>query len=235
MSEQGKDQDVLLCVDDEEYVLNSLTRTFRNYPLRVLTALSGAAALKIMETEPVRVVIADQRMPGMTGTDLLSIVKEKWPRVIRIILSGYAEVSDLILAINEGEIYRFIKKPWDNEALRRLVIRALEHNQVIEDMNALGNQLREFRPDSPVDFNVNYLQNAVRMELSEAKHPLSVEQIVEFIKKVFELKNKDQELETISGALVRQKGKLIFMTEVGESMQLVLEFPIANSGVEDEG
>ncbi|HUT52867.1 MAG TPA: response regulator [bacterium] len=236
MPEDTRPEDVLLCVDDEKYVLSSLERAFRNQPLRLVTALSGAEALKIMEREPVRVLITDQRMPGMTGTELLGRVKERWPHVVRIILSGFSEVADLIQAINEGEVYRFIKKPWDNAVLRDLVGRAMEQSRVMDEMGALKQFLGESgHPDNLVNFRVGYAGNTIKMELTETKHPLSAEQIVECLHKIFNTRRDGKELDAIGGALVKQNGKLTFMTEFGNNLQLVLEFPISKSGGLYEG
>jgi response regulator RpfG family c-di-GMP phosphodiesterase len=236
MTEETRQDDVLLCVDDEEYVLTSLERAFRNHPFKVMTALSGKEALEIMEKEPVRVIISDQRMPGMTGTELLTKVRERWPRVVRIILSGFAEVADLIKAINEGEVYRFIKKPWDNVVLRDLVSRAMEQSKVMDEMSALRKLMEEAgRPENLAKFNVSYLGNTIRMELSETRHPLSPEQIMECLGKIFNLTPGGRELEMLGGALVRQNGKLTFVTEIRDNLQLVLEFPIGKSGGLYEG
>ena len=231
MAEENKHEDVLLCVDDEEYVLSSLERAFRNQPFRVMTALSGKEALAIMENEPVRVLISDQRMPGMAGTELLARVKARWPKVIRIILSCFAEVADLIKAINDGEVYRFIRKPWDNVVLRDLVVRAMEQSKVMDEMAALRQMMADAgRPDNLAKFNVEYNGNTIRMELSETKHPLSAEQIMECLQKIFNLQPNGKELDLISGALVRQNGKLTFVTELKDNLQLVLEFPISKHG-----
>ncbi len=228
MPEEARQEDVLLCVDDEEYVLNSLSRAFRGQPYRLVTAMSGAEALEVMEREPVRILITDQRMPGMAGTELLGRVKERWPHVIRIILSGFTEVADLIKAINEGEVYRFIKKPWDNAVLRDLVGRAMEQSRVMDELEALKNFLGEAnRPDNLVNFRVGYAGNTIRMQLSETNHPLTAEEIVECLHKIFNARMNGKELDALGGALVRQNGKLTFMTEVGNNLQLVLEFPIS--------
>jgi response regulator RpfG family c-di-GMP phosphodiesterase len=100
----------LLCVDDEPSILSSLRRLFRPHGYRIFLAESGAAGLKILETESVDLVISDMRMPEMDGATFLKAVRERWPRVVRILLTGYADITSTVAAINEGEIYRYIAK-----------------------------------------------------------------------------------------------------------------------------
>ena len=108
----------VLCVDDEVNILNSLKRLLRKEDYTVLTATSGPEGLSLLEKQPVQVVISDQRMPEMTGTEFLKKVKERYPNTIRVILSGYAEAPALLGAINEGEVFRFLTKPWNDEELK---------------------------------------------------------------------------------------------------------------------
>ncbi|MEI7842813.1 MAG: EAL domain-containing protein [Gallionellaceae bacterium] len=108
---------VLLLVDDEENVLMSLKRILRREGYLILTASNGEDALKLMAENEVSVLLSDQRMPGMSGVELLRRVKLMHPNVVRMILSGYTDVSTLTEAINQGEIYQFITKPWENESL----------------------------------------------------------------------------------------------------------------------
>jgi diguanylate cyclase (GGDEF)-like protein/PAS domain S-box-containing protein len=107
----------LLLVDDEPNVLNSLRRLFRREGYRILTAASGAEALETLALQPVQVIVSDQRMPGMSGVEFLSKVKELYPETIRISLSGYSEISTVTDAINKGAIWKYITKPWDDETL----------------------------------------------------------------------------------------------------------------------
>lgn len=116
----------ILCVDDEPNILSSLKRALRNPHYRVLTVPGGAEALAIMEAEPADLVISDMRMPGMDGAQLLGQVRRRWPRTMRILLTGYADVTSTIAAINEGQIYRYVNKPWDDGELQVTVAQALE-------------------------------------------------------------------------------------------------------------
>ena len=120
----------LLIVDDEKEILRSLTLTFAD-DYDVFTASSGAEALQILQQRKIALVIADQRMPGMTGAALLEKVFQINPNIIRMILTGYTDTVSLIQAINKGHIYQYITKPWERQELRILVKRALESYEIV--------------------------------------------------------------------------------------------------------
>ena len=111
------DKPRLLLVDDEESILNSLRRLLRGQPYEVLLATSGAQALEIMARQPVDLVMSDARMPNMDGATLLAHIHQRYPDTIRIMLTGYADPSAIIKAINEGQIHRYISKPWHDEEM----------------------------------------------------------------------------------------------------------------------
>jgi len=116
----------LLFVDDEENVLHSLSRVFLDENYTIHTATSARKALEILEQEPVHLLISDHRMPVMSGSELLKIVREKHPETIRIMLTGYADVNSIMGAVKEGAVYKFITKPWNDEDLRLTVSLALQ-------------------------------------------------------------------------------------------------------------
>jgi CheY-like chemotaxis protein len=116
----------MLVVDDEPDNLDLLYRTFRR-DFQVLKAENGMAALEILEREgEVAVIISDQRMPEMKGTEFLSRTVPQYPYTMRIILTGFTDVEDLVDAINSGQVYKYITKPWDREELQSVVRRATE-------------------------------------------------------------------------------------------------------------
>ena len=115
----------LLFVDDEPDVVDILARTFQD-DYDVVTAGSGAAALKVLETRQVDLLISDQRMPGMTGVQLIEKARERDPELTSIILTAYTDPPDLIDAINRGQVYRYVTKPWDIQDLVLTVDSALE-------------------------------------------------------------------------------------------------------------
>lgn len=121
----------ILFVDDEENILSSLVRLFRKEEYDLLTATSGADGLKIMESREISLVISDHRMPGMTGVDFLARVKDISPDTIRIMLTGYADLEAAISAINKGEVYRFISKPWNDDELKLTVRQSLDYRDLV--------------------------------------------------------------------------------------------------------
>ncbi|MES2261100.1 MAG: EAL domain-containing protein [Pseudomonadota bacterium] len=117
----------LLIVDDDVNVLSSLHRLFRRDGYRILTAVSPAEGFELLALYPVQVIVCDQRMPIMSGTEFLSKVKEMYPETIRIILSGYTGLEAVLDSINRGAIYRFYTKPWDDTQLRDNIRLAFHH------------------------------------------------------------------------------------------------------------
>jgi len=126
---EGDTTRTLLMVDDEPNVLSSLKRLFRRDGYRILTTCSAREGLDILASNAVQVVISDQRMPEMSGTEFLSRVKQLHPKCIRLVLSGYTDLNTITQAINEGAIYKFLTKPWNDDDIRetvRLAFRAHE-------------------------------------------------------------------------------------------------------------
>lgn len=122
----------MLVVDDEPDNLDLLYRTFRR-EFHVLKAESGARALEILHAEgEVAVIISDQRMPEMKGTEFLSRTVPEFPDTVRIILTGFTDVEDLVEAINSGQVYKYITKPWDPDELKVVVHRAAETYEVLK-------------------------------------------------------------------------------------------------------
>jgi EAL domain-containing protein (putative c-di-GMP-specific phosphodiesterase class I)/CheY-like chemotaxis protein len=122
----------LLLVDDEPNVLTALRRLFRRDGYRIVSAASGDEALELLATTEVDVIISDQRMPGMTGVDFLRRAKALYPDTIRMTLSGYTDLQSIIGAVNEGAVYKFLTKPWDDERLREHVAQAFTQKEMAD-------------------------------------------------------------------------------------------------------
>jgi DNA-binding NtrC family response regulator len=137
----------IMFVDDEPNVTAAVQRAFRQLPYKVITASSAAEALAILAQTEVDVVISDERMPGMPGSVLLGEVRRKYPDTVRIILSGQANLEDVMRAINDGEIYRFFIKPFNAVDLGVTVKQALEHKQLIKTSRRL---LRKYQRQAQV-------------------------------------------------------------------------------------
>ncbi|UGQ49128.1 response regulator [Massilia endophytica] len=139
----GQAVKTLLLVDDEPNILSALTRVLRLDGYRILTATGGAAALALLENETVDVIVSDQRMPGMLGVDFLRQAKALYPSTIRIMLSGYTELQSVTAAVNEGAIYRFLTKPWDDEQLRANIADGFRMKAVGDENVRLYRELSE--------------------------------------------------------------------------------------------
>jgi response regulator RpfG family c-di-GMP phosphodiesterase len=115
----------ILLVDDSRGIRKALSRSLRDDRIELLDADSATAALGILEKQTVDLIIADEHMPGLSGTDLLRLVKERFPETIRFMLTGATDIDVAKDAINRGEVERFFTKPWDDAELRRAVKHAL--------------------------------------------------------------------------------------------------------------
>ncbi len=133
----------LLVVDDEENIIRSLRRLFRQEPFSVLTANSGSEGLEILEKQPVSVILSDQRMPGMIGSDFLKIVKERYPHTIRIVMSGYTELESITSAINDGAVFKFLLKPWEDEKLLAHIRDAFSYHDLKSNNISLAEELKK--------------------------------------------------------------------------------------------
>jgi YesN/AraC family two-component response regulator len=160
---------ILLLVDDEPSILAALKRLFEDDDYEILTSTSGVEALKILETTRVHVIISDQRMPHMTGTEFLTQVKKLYPETVRIILSGYSEFDSLKSAINDGAIYKFFAKPWDDDVLRKTIQEAFAINAQLSEKEQQRLRLLNFAKLSGVDVNkYNESDAPTEKELQEA-------------------------------------------------------------------
>ncbi len=137
-----KPQRTLLLVDDEPNIVASLKRLLRRDGHIILTANSGLEGLDMLSKHKVDVIISDQRMPGMTGVEFLRAAKVNYPDTIRIVLSGYTELQSVTDAINEGAVYRFLTKPWEDEQLRQHIHKAFEHKELLEENQQLDIKIR---------------------------------------------------------------------------------------------
>ena len=148
----------ILIVDDEPANLRSLSRLFRE-DFEVFPVGSGEEALDLLRQQDIALMITDQRMPGMTGIELLKKTVQLRPRMVRIILTGYTDVDALVDAINCGQVYRYVTKPWSNEELQLTVKRALEHYETNKNRYelALANErlvsrIREIQQLATLDY-----------------------------------------------------------------------------------
>ncbi len=133
----------VLFVDDEVNILKALQRLFRQEDMNVLCASGACHALELLEKTSAQVVVTDQRMPEMSGVDLLARVRERNPNVVRMMLTGYTEMDVAVDAINRGEIYRLITKPWNDDELRATIRQAFDHSDLKNEIKRLNQVTRE--------------------------------------------------------------------------------------------
>ncbi len=163
----------VLLVDDEPSILSSLRRLLRPVGYKIHTAENGKEGLAILEQEHVDLVISDMRMPEMDGAKFLEQVRSRWPATTRILLTGYADVSATIDAINRGEIYRYVSKPWDDNDLTLVVRHALEGARLRNENERLL-ALTQAQNDELKSLNAN-LEYKVKQRTSE------IEQVNSFL------------------------------------------------------
>lgn len=132
----------LLLVDDEPNILKALKRLLRKDGYTILLANGGSEALKILEDNPVNVIVSDHRMPVMTGIEFLAKVKERYPDITRIVLSGFSDLETITEAINEGNIYKFLAKPWDDAQIRTTIKEAFDHCELRMENSRLTEELK---------------------------------------------------------------------------------------------
>ncbi|WP_164885203.1 EAL domain-containing protein [Rubrivivax rivuli] len=137
----------VLLVDDEENILSALKRLLRRDGYHILTASSAAEGLQRLAETEVDVIVSDQRMPGMSGVEFLRRAKELYPHTVRMVLSGYTELQSIIDAVNEGAIYRFLTKPWDDQHLRAHVAEAVRHKDMVDENRRLARQVETANAD----------------------------------------------------------------------------------------
>lgn len=149
-------QPSILVVDDEPDNLDLLYRTFHR-EFKVLRAENGPVALEILaQVGEVAVIISDQRMPLMSGTEFLSLTATQYPDTIRIILTGYTDVVDLVEAINSGKVFKYVTKPWDNEELKAVV------RQAVDTHNVLKTRTQELRRTLRQESLLNAVTHTIR-------------------------------------------------------------------------
>ncbi|MEZ0536204.1 response regulator [Caldicellulosiruptoraceae bacterium PP1] len=134
----------ILFVDDEENILNSLKRSLFDEEYRCIFTISAEEALNILNREEVHVVVADMKMPQMDGLTFLKIVKEKYPKIVRIVLSGYTQLSQVLATINQADVFRYVTKPWKmEEEFKEILKQAIEYYNLQEEKEELTKALEK--------------------------------------------------------------------------------------------
>ena len=165
---------VVLLVDDDQNVLHGLVRAFRHQPYQLYTATSGEEALLILKGRNVDVIVTDEQMPGMCGSDLLAWVAENYPEVTRIVLTGRPTVEIAIRAINEGGVYQFFTKPCNPALLGVAIRKALEHKDLlIENRRLLDINRRQMQELEHYRRDLEILTSLVSQDIQEPLRTIS--------------------------------------------------------------
>ena len=170
----------LLFVDDESNILSSLNRLFRPEGFNVYLASSGQEGLDILQKENIDVIVSDMRMPEMDGAQFLEQAYKKWPKTVRLLLTGYSDVNETVSAINKGKIFQYINKPWDDSEIVFTVKTAIDYKQLQDERDSLlvlskqqNGQLKELNKnlDNKVNIRTKELHQAME-KLVEANDTL---------------------------------------------------------------
>ncbi len=167
----------ILFVDDEDHILKAIARLMRNEPYILFFASSGREALEILKSEKIDIVVSDMRMPEMDGLTLIKQIKERYPDVTRIILSGYAQAPNVLAAINQGDVYKYITKPWNPpEEFKAVLKSAAEYTVNKKLFSMVMDRLQRIRP----------LLSGVEEEISSSGNTChSTLEILNILKEIF--------------------------------------------------
>ncbi|NJM15323.1 MAG: response regulator [Bacteroidales bacterium] len=210
MTNNNKLKDAILYVDDEQANLDGFLFTFRR-EYDVYTALNANDALDILQERHVKIVISDQRMPGMQGTDLLEIVSEKYPNTVRILLTAFTDADATVNAINKGKVYRYITKPWVKQELQATLQNALESYKLRDENSRLLENLKKLTVD------LSQYNERLQTEITERKkaedevtlhknhlEELVIERTAQLDQSNAELKSSNEVLNTVNEHLKQE-------------------------------
>ncbi len=143
MGESNLHTHTVLFVDDETSILRTLKRVLHREPMNVLIASKADEALEHLRANDVQLIVSDHQMPGMSGVDLLAKVRKLYPDIIRMMLTGFTEMNVAVEAINRGEIFRLITKPWNDQDLKTTIRQAFDHYDLRNEVQRLNQLTRE--------------------------------------------------------------------------------------------
>jgi DNA-binding NtrC family response regulator len=226
----------ILLVDDEPNILSALQRMLLDdNRYEVITAGSGLEALEKTAQAKVDLAISDHRMPGMTGVDLLTQIRQRNPDSIRILLSGYTDIDALIGAINEGEVYRFVTKPWNNDDLKRLIDQALEQQGILKTVGSLVDNLRQaLQKNGAVEIDSYRDGKNLCVKIHAEDQVVSehtVSQLLNIFLEASLLKSGGEMslfgLQFIGGVVTKHKGRIDLTVDMGKGVEITIQLPIA--------
>lgn len=209
----------VLLVDDEPSVLKSLRRVFLDESCEILTAPDARQALLLLEAEPIQLVISDHRMPGMSGAELLQEIKQRWPDILRIMLTGFADIDAVMKVVEEVGVFKFITKPWHDDDLRMTIRLAFKQYQ-LEHENRQLRQINKQQWGSVKDLSTLLHDNReAQSNLLQKGGLLSEEQLQQ-------VKYEQQENESFLDAL--QRLNILTEQSIRQAFQTQLNLPLAD-------
>lgn len=226
MSETIRENKTILCIDDEIDILKSLERALSS-SYTVIATTTANSALEILEEKEVDLIIADHRMPEMSGAELLTIVKTKYPNIIRIMLSGYTDFDGLVAAINDAEIFRFISKPWSNEKLLNLIDSAFEQTRILDSLTYLVNSVKGWGDvTKDLDISTSVKQNCIYLNIKDKEQNLSEQMTNKMVHFIFDSLgvDKENEINLLCGEISKNNGNLEITISIGKGVYLKICF-----------
>ena len=209
----------ILYVDDEEHNLMSFHATFRR-SYTIHTATSAREGMQILRQQPIQLVITDQRMPEMTGVDFLAAILPDYPDVIRIVLTGFSEIEAIIKAINSGQVYRYVSKPWDEKDLKITIDKALEQYHLVQENKELVGDLQ-------------YILGEMDFMHEIARRILTIKTLPELLNDIMESSKMLMHAEASSLLLYDEEdAQLHFLVARGDKGQMVKQYSVdVGSGI----
>ncbi|MFH1458792.1 MAG: response regulator [Candidatus Omnitrophota bacterium] len=215
----------LLCIDDEENILHLFKRIFEK-EYNIFTAANGAEGLDILRRKKIDLILCDQRMAGMNGFEVLRIAKKEFPDTMRIMVSGYSDFDSLVKTINEGEIFRFISKPWDALELKNIIKEALEQKDIVGKIKASFNNIQNITQlVKDISVELSQDQSTVFVKLSSLQQSLdtqNITQVLEFLFKMLGLEN-DKGFRIISNSVIKEKDFVKLEISLAKGVKLIVE------------
>ena len=206
--------EAVLFVDDETHILSSLRRLVRPLKLKTFFAESGAEGLKVLQENKVDLIISDMRMPEMDGAEFLTKARASWPETVRVLLTGYADMNSTIEALNNGGIYRYISKPWDDDELKNVILDALKLKRLEREgheLTALTKQQNLELQDLNRNLETKVEQRTVEIKKASVKLDLAFKSLREsydsFVQVFSSIINKRESLKRAESQVVADLAK----------------------------
>lgn len=219
------DKTAILCVDDEQKILRLLRLQLTTEGYTVLTALNGAEGLALLEKNHVDLIIADQRMPVMSGSELLRAVRQKYPDIIRIMMSGYSDFDSLVRAVNEGEIFRFISKPWEMKNLSEIIRLALGQRDVVQNVGRIVESVIQLaKVPNKVSISHSHDDHTLTLRITDPEDVLPSKSVHDLLDQLVRSLGMKDTAVLSAGTIKKEAGVLEMTIDVGKGVCLRIQY-----------